>query len=147
MLPAGQPHGQVVLVIRRDPGGAQYGPDIQTEGEENAHQSDQLQRRQRGHPDLLCAAHRRRHARSKLCQTIKLKTMRRVSLWRQNCCSRPTHGLRWMFHLPSPARMESCVSVRVPSALDVRCAAGAGPRISEVADTCPCWVLVPGARG
>lgn len=45
VLPAGHPHGEVVLVIRRNPGRTQYGPDIQAEGEENAHQSDQLQRR------------------------------------------------------------------------------------------------------
>lgn len=142
MLPAGQPHGQVVLVIRRDPRGTQYGPDIQTEGEENAHQSDQLQRRQHGHPDLLCAAHRRSHARSKLCQTITLKIIRRVSLRRQNCCSQ--------VDVP-PAISCQDGELRVSprpecggcSRWNLRSAAGTGPRISEVTNTCPCWVLVP----
>lgn len=73
VLLAGHPQGQVVLVIRRDPRRTQYCPDIQAEGEENAHQSHQLQRGQRGHPDLLCAAQRRSHARSKTISfTLKL---------------------------------------------------------------------------
>lgn len=56
-LPAGDPHGQIVLVIRRDPRWAQYGSDVQAQGEEDAHQTHQLQGRQRRHPHLLCAAH------------------------------------------------------------------------------------------
>lgn len=46
-LLAGHPHGQIVLVIRRNPRRTQYGPDIQAQGKKNAHQSDQLQWRQR----------------------------------------------------------------------------------------------------
>lgn len=44
-LPAGQPQGEVVLAIGRNPRRAQYGPDIQAEGEGNAHQPDKLQGR------------------------------------------------------------------------------------------------------
>lgn len=61
VLLAGPPHGQVVA-IRRDPGRTQNRHDIQAEGEEHAHQPEQLQRRDRGHPHLPCAARRRSHA-------------------------------------------------------------------------------------
>lgn len=57
-LPAGLPQGQVVLVLRRDPRRAQRGPHVQTQREEDARESHQLEGRQRRHPDLLRAAHR-----------------------------------------------------------------------------------------
>lgn len=61
-LPAGLPQGQVVLVVGRDPGRAQHGPQIQTQRQEDAHQPDQLQRGQHRHAHLLHAAARRSHA-------------------------------------------------------------------------------------
>lgn len=63
-LPAGLPEGQVVLVVGGDPGGAQHGPQVQTQRQEDAHQPDQLQRGQHRHAHLLHAAARRSHARS-----------------------------------------------------------------------------------
>lgn len=47
-LPAGLPQGQVVLVVSSHPCRAHHGSHIQAERQEDAHQSDQLQRRQRG---------------------------------------------------------------------------------------------------
>lgn len=80
VLPAGHPHGQGVLVIRRDPGRTQNCHDIQAEGEEHAHQPDQLQRRERGPPHLLCAAQRRSHAGPEtLSFTLELR--RSASFW------------------------------------------------------------------
>lgn len=61
-FPAGLPQGQVVLVVGRDPGRAQHGPQIQTQRQEDAHQPDQLQRGQHRHAHLLHAAARRSHA-------------------------------------------------------------------------------------
>nr|XP_036848077.1 uncharacterized protein LOC118967255 [Manis javanica] len=60
----GLPEGQVVLVVGGDPGGAQHGPQVQTQRQEDAHQPDQLQRGQHRHAHLLHAAARRSHARS-----------------------------------------------------------------------------------
>ncbi|KAF5928136.1 hypothetical protein HPG69_018369, partial [Diceros bicornis minor] len=61
-FPAGLPQGQVVLVVGRDPGRAQHGPQVQTQRQEDAHQPDQLQRGQHRHAHLLHAAARRSHA-------------------------------------------------------------------------------------
>lgn len=47
-LPAGLPQGQVVLVVSSHPCRAHHGSHIQAERQEDAHQSDQLQRCQRG---------------------------------------------------------------------------------------------------
>lgn len=56
-LPAGHPQRQRVLVVGGDPRRAHHGPDVQTQREEDAHETHQLQGRQHGHPDLLRAAH------------------------------------------------------------------------------------------
>uniref|UniRef100_M3YLW4 Uncharacterized protein n=1 Tax=Mustela putorius furo TaxID=9669 RepID=M3YLW4_MUSPF len=61
-FPAGLPQGQVVLVVGRDPGRAQHGPQVQTQRQEDAHQPDQLQRGQHRHAHLLHAAAGRSHA-------------------------------------------------------------------------------------
>lgn len=61
-FPAGLPQGQVVLVVGRDPGRAQHGPQVQTQRQEDAHQPYQLQRGEHRHTHLLHAAARRSHA-------------------------------------------------------------------------------------
>lgn len=47
-LPAGLPKGQVVLVVGSHPRWAHHGSHIQAERQEDAHQPDQFERRQRG---------------------------------------------------------------------------------------------------
>lgn len=65
-LPAGLPQGQVVLVVRGDPGRAQNSSQIQTQRQEDAHQPDQLERGQHRHAHLFHAAASRSHARAPL---------------------------------------------------------------------------------
>lgn len=65
-FPAGLPQGQVVLVVRGDPGRAQNSSQIQTQRQEDAHQPDQLERGQHRHSYLFHAAASRSHARAPL---------------------------------------------------------------------------------
>ena len=60
-LAAGLPEGQVVLVVRRHPGGAQHGSQVQAQRQEDAHQPHQLQRGQHRDAHLLHAAAGRSH--------------------------------------------------------------------------------------
>lgn len=60
-LAAGLPQRQVVLVVRRHPGGAQHGPQVQAQRQEDAHQPHQLQRGQHRDAHLLHAAAGRSH--------------------------------------------------------------------------------------
>lgn len=146
VLQAGHPHGQVVLILRRDPSRTQYCPDIQAEGEENAHQSDQLQRRQRGYPDLLCAAYRRSHVRSNLIQT---KTKKKGDLSGVTMAARsqlevaPAISCR-DGELRVTPRPECGERSPAPPRWKQRSAARTEPRIALVREPWPCWVLVPG---
>lgn len=60
-LAAGLPEGQVVLVVRRHPGGAQHGSQVQAQRQKDAHQPHQLQRGQHRDAHLLHAAAGRSH--------------------------------------------------------------------------------------
>lgn len=60
-LAAGLPEGQVVLVVRRHPGGAEHGSQVQAQRQEDAHQPHQLQRGQHRDAHLLHAAAGRSH--------------------------------------------------------------------------------------
>lgn len=60
-LAAGLPEGQVVLVIRRHPGRAQHGSQVQAQRQEDAHQPHELQRGQHRDAHLLHAAAGRSH--------------------------------------------------------------------------------------
>lgn len=88
-LPAGHPHGQIVLVIGRDPGRAQNGPDVQAQRQQHARQAHQLQRRQRRHPRLLCYAHGWRHVKLGIPWALKRKRKwrRRTSVFCGESCA------------------------------------------------------------
>lgn len=60
-LAAGLPEGQVVLVVRRHPGGAQHSSQVQAQRQKDAHQPHQLQRGQHRDAHLLHAAAGRSH--------------------------------------------------------------------------------------
>lgn len=60
-LAAGLPQGQVVLVVRRHPSGAQHGSQVQAQRQEDAHQSHQLQRGQHRDAHLFHTAAGRSH--------------------------------------------------------------------------------------
>jgi hypothetical protein len=58
-FPAGLPQGQVVLVVGRDPGRTQHGPQVQAQRQEDAHQPDQFTWVPRLPPRLRLACPRR----------------------------------------------------------------------------------------